>query len=200
MKKSKFSLNGLSHSQIVKMGWEKVGVSDVDSGTIHIGDPCYILPSKEVGKIGYDFEPYLKQIKNQFQFGEVMTDNIHMSNQKLLVLCDQVIKGTISLEEKNKQCSEIIAERKRIEKIIKSSEYKKRQKDAFIKSTTSQLKHVAGHDGMSVSIAGFGGDGTYDVYVQRSKNGSVVAAMIKFGWNDDYVKKPTKKTIKGSKK
>lgn len=48
-----------------------------------------------------------------------------------------------------------------------------------------QLNHAKGHPGKGVIISGFGGDGQYDVYIQRSSNGGVVSAMIKFYWNDD---------------
>ena len=94
----------------MKEKWQNAGVCGVDSGMIHIGDPCYLRDSKE--------NPYLDEKKMDKLWGSL--------------------------------------------------------KDA------EQLHYALGHEGMGVLIGGFGGDGTYNVYIKKNKNGLVTEAKIVF--------------------
>ena len=40
--------------------WKKIGECGVDSGTIMIVDPCYVLPDKETDKPKYTYDEFLK--------------------------------------------------------------------------------------------------------------------------------------------
>ena len=44
----------------------------------------------------------------------------------------------------------------------------------------TQLNHAKGHTGLGVISAGFGGDGSYDVFAEKSKTGLVKRIIIEF--------------------
>jgi len=169
-------LNGKSHEEILKEGWEYAGSADVDAGIIHIGDPCYILPCKRVDKdIPLDYDEYLGQLEEDEDYeGQPILTHV------IEALTECVKKGISGPEMKD------ILEKARDREKKEFEEWAKKQQEKMITGGFTQLKHEKGHPGMGVCIKNFGGDGTYNVYVQRSKKGGIVAAMIKFGWMDDW--------------
>jgi hypothetical protein len=103
--------------------WVKIGECAVDSGTIMLVDPCYVLPDKvtKKGRIeshhGKDSYTYEKFLEDAFE------------------------------GEKDLLPREVL---------------------------------VAGIAGTGVAVGGFGGDGSYPVYIKKDKNGQVREAKIKF--------------------
>jgi len=49
-----------------------------------------------------------------------------------------------------------------------------------VEGTAKQLNYQMGHPGLAVGVAGFGGDGTYPVYIEKGEDGRVQRVVIEF--------------------
>jgi hypothetical protein len=98
----------------VESHWEWAGTTGVDSGTIIVTDPCYVI-----GDNGSEYEP----VQNYDQFSAYLHSHEHDGR--------------------------------------------------------AQLVNQHGAD-LGVVVTRFGGDGLFDVFVQKDRQGTVLAAMIRF--------------------
>lgn len=112
--------------------WEKVGEAGVDSGTVWLGDPCYLTEDEAVT------EPLSED------WGRVMLEcsNFYLANGRA------AIRGEVK---------------------------------PLLDATVSKG---------GVVVGSFGGDGSYPVYVKRSADGYVLAAMIVFDEDEEPTSQP----------
>lgn len=159
----------------------KVGVVGVDSGQVIICDPCYIDSQWDKADDFKDTRRYKDKKGKVYEYGK---DFKHF---EVVLFNDKTVNELVE----SKELIEIPNE------VSHKFSYGGACSQTLGKNGFGQLNYELGHAGAGVVSRTAFGDGTYPVYAEVEKDGTVNSLTIEF--RGTYTEKFYKKMVKGKK-
>jgi hypothetical protein len=167
---------------------EEVGTIDVDSGSVWIGDPCYIIKDKHEDRptdLGEEWSDVCNKFFDRSGYNDAQREWHNYDFQRSqYVFQDPRWRSWMETESENSAhhrpgTPEYNAKRELIAKL--HQEFEVTNPDPKIRhSGAAAFNHDLGHSGMGIMTDTMYGDGSYPVYVERNKEGRIKRVVIDF--------------------
>lgn len=163
---------------MIPKGYTLAGHVDVDSGSVWVGDPCYIIKDdgesrpKDLGSDWHDVCNTFFDRSGSNAYNDAWRE--HLSKLDRRLFDNQEWQDAMANQK---------ADRNLYDKFLEIEE----QKDPFVPDPKikdvgfAEFNHDLGHSGMGIMLNTNYGDGTYPVYVKYGKNGRPSKILIDFG-------------------
>ena len=152
---------------------------DVDSGSIWIGDPCYVIRDRDEARpsdLGNNWHDICDRFFERSGYNERQREwHEHMSFTNSREWIEFVTKIDSDKTDKNVLDSTRLAEAAFKERIKNASFDSKAVDKGFANFT-----HDGGHGGMGTMLNTFYGDGSYPVYIEYGEGGRPRRVLIDF--------------------
>lgn len=166
----------------------RVSSVDVDSGSIWVGDPCYIIRDKDEERpkdLGENWHSICDRFSERSGYNERNSELSSWDFKRQMYLFEhsdwkewRKTKGDGKHHDVN---SEAYREKRAvIQKIYDEFEKKEPFKPTSVDKGFANFTHDGGHGGMGTMISTFYGDGGYPVYIEYGKNGRPRRVLIDF--------------------